>query len=98
MIMHTFKQGFDITTECRTTLAVSQEDEVTPRKENEINKGIEEGRLKIIVERFAYSLARTTDENRCNPSFEMPRTLPRDMVHLREHLACSRFRNFEYRN
>jgi hypothetical protein len=80
------------------TPAVSQKDEATPRKENEINKGIEESLLKIIVERFAYSLARTTDENRYNPNVETPRTLPRDIVYLREHLACSRFRNSEYRN
>ena len=39
------------------TLAVSQKDKATPRKENEINKGIEESLLKISVERFAYSLA-----------------------------------------
>ena len=96
--MRTFKQGFDIATERRTVLAVSQKDKAKPRKRKEIGKCVDESLLKIIVERFAYSLVRTTDENRYTPNDEMLRTLPRDMVHLREHLARSRFRNSEYRN
>jgi hypothetical protein len=54
------------------------------------------GVLKIIVERFAYSLARTTDENHQSPNVEMLKIRPRGEGTLHERLSCLQVRNLEY--